>query len=155
MIDNLPILIKNELEQYFDGEGYGFSNKNNLWYGEIKIVSEPLSNLDNSEKYGHAKQSYTPLKINFLPTIISIEVDNQKFEYEYNSLRIFTQVANTNFAQLWFKNPKDKYSDFIYDIELSPELELLIKGICVFGKHFISIDKFNAWERISFEETYQ
>jgi hypothetical protein len=155
MIDNLPILIKNGLKQYFDGEGYGFSNKKNLSYGEMRIIDESLSNAEGRERHLLVQQSYTPLKINFLPTIISIEVDNKKFEYEYDSLRIFTQVAGTNFAQLWFKNPKDKYSDFIYDIELSPELELLIKGICVFGKHFISIDKFNAWERMSFEDTYK
>lgn len=101
------------------------------------------------------KKSSVPLKIIFSPENIIIEIDNEMHIYDYASLRKFSKTPDGKYAQLWFKDINDIYNDFVYDIEYTQELDLIIKGICVFGSHFIDIDDFNAWHRKDFKELYQ
>lgn len=154
MIDKLPLLLTNELIGKKSSGSYCFQNNEKLWYGNIKIVTQPLSEFNIDKDCGYIKKSHVPLGLFFSDEGIIVNVDNESHLYDYKDLRKFTISSDTKYAQLWFQDKQDRYNDYVYDIEHSEELELIIKGICIFGKHFINIDKFNAWERKKFENTY-
>jgi hypothetical protein len=154
ILEKLPKTITDQISNNFVRKSYAFNNSKNLYYGNIKIVTYPLSDLSIDENCGHIFLSRIPLEVYFRENNILVKVDDNDIIYGYENLRKFIKNENSSIGQLWFKDSKDKYNDYIYEIEFSEELDLLLKGICVFGRNFIDIDNFNAWKRKEFKEVH-